>query len=79
MEQDYYKPDLMLPDDPEDPKVWQSTRMVAPGVRNKYFFSTEGVQYVAKDQRKQPVASTVKVARSFGTSAGKIIEDEAVE
>ena len=49
LEQDYFKPDLMLPDDPKTPVKWQSTRMVAPGRTHNYFFSTEGRQFIAED------------------------------
>ena len=30
LEHDGYKPDLMIPDDEENPQVWESTRMVPP-------------------------------------------------
>ena len=40
----------MLPDDPENPTKYVSTRMVAPGREHKYYFSTMGKQFVAKNQ-----------------------------
>ena len=40
LEQDNFERDLLLPDDLENPTKYVSTRMIAPGKGQKYFFST---------------------------------------
>ena len=51
LDQDDFKRDLMLPEDPDDAKTkYRSTRMVAPGKEHTYFFSIEEKAFVAKDQ-----------------------------
>ena len=41
LELDNYKPDLMLPEDPdaETSKIWRSYRRIPPGRQFKYYFS----------------------------------------
>ena len=61
----------MLPDDPENPTKYVSTRMIAPGKGQKYFFSTQGEQYVAKDQPFKAQGKVIKEIREFGPHKGE--------
>ena len=67
LDQDDFKADLLLPQNPDDPKTrYISTRMVAPNRNHTYFFSIAGKTYVAADQPSRTQRPPVKVIDSFG-------------
>ena len=61
----------MLPDDPEEPTKYVSTRMIAPGKEQKYFFSTQGEQHIAKDRPAKAQRKVIKEVREFGPHKGE--------
>jgi hypothetical protein len=75
LEQDYYKPDLMLPDNPDNPTKWLSTRMLQPGKQNNYFFSISEKKYYAHDQLRNTFKPEVQITGVFGSNKDQLIED----
>lgn len=53
LEQDDFKPDLMMPDDAKSPKRFSSVRMIKPNRDQKYFFSVNGRVIAANFKPKE--------------------------
>ena len=79
LDQDDFRADLMLPQDPDASKVkYISTRMVAPGKSHRYFFSIAGKTYIAKDQASKTQRPAVKAVNSLGLPSEEAGANEAV-
>jgi len=65
LEQDDYKPDLMIPDNEESPALFSSIRMIKPSRDQKYFFSVNRKAFAANFKPKQSMLNTtLKVKKS---------------
>jgi hypothetical protein len=73
LELDNYKPDLMMPEDPESAhsEIWTSYRRIPPGRPFKYYFSINGKKFISTEQAMIGHDQEIKIIKSFGASKGQ--------